>query len=277
METADAIERGRIPHPWTPKHTRSSFVLSLLAGSLLIASIPATKVAFANTSVFFDDFATLNTDIWEPAAQLPWFVGVPEVVATLIEGRTVLELTMQYGGNSQRVGYQTRESFALSDVQVEAAFRTLGPPGQSIDGLIELYLFDPASQSFIVGHVHFGSYANLREARFRTSMGPSAAQVLNETLVYDRWYRILVEAGDTSCVMSFFDDSTSQLLWQSPMLSVGLTSLGPTFHVCFAQYLHTPGPGSWIAHAALDWIELDGGSTPVVPSTWGQVKSTFMR
>jgi hypothetical protein len=227
--------------------------------------------------LFFDDFPTLNTDVWEPAVRLPWFVGVPDVVPVIMEGRTALELTMHYQANSQRVGYQTQESFDLSDVQVEGVFKTLGPPYQSIDGLMEIYLFDPSSQNFIVGHVHFGSLGSLREVRFRTSLGPSDSQLLNQTLLYDRWYRITIEADETTTVMSFFDEVTNQLLWRSSVLPVGLTNLGASFRICFSQYLHIPGPGPWTAHAALDWIRADGGVTPVVPSTWGRLKEIFSR
>ena len=142
---------------------------------------------------------------------------------------------------------------------------------------MELYLFDTTTRNYLVGNVHFGSFGNLREVRFSTNLGFSDAQTINQTLVYERWYRIRIQADASSAAMYFYDDATNALLWQSSVFPVGLANLGAAFHICFAQYLHTPGPGSWIAHAALDRIEAGSGATPVEPSTWGQVKNTFIR
>ena len=250
--------------------TGLAVVLAFVIGALLI---PSSGHADGEGS-FLDEFDTLNAATWEPATSLPWYVGVPDVVPVVLDGRSALDLTMHYAANLQRVGYQTRTSFSWTSILAECVFKALGPPNQSIDGLMEIYLFNSTTQNYIVANVHFGTWGNLRQVSFWSNLGPSTTQVLNSTLNYDGWYKLRVEAVASTATLLFYNETTNALLWQTSV-PVGLSNLGSSFRICFAQYLGTPGGGNWIAHSALDRIQATSGTTPVESSTWGLVKSTF--
>ena len=93
---------------------------------IAVALLAAPGLGSASTT-FSDDFTTLDGQVWEPGTSLPLFSGVQATTPTVIDGRTVIDLTMPFVGNNSRMGYQTKDSFEAADIRLEAVFKTLGP------------------------------------------------------------------------------------------------------------------------------------------------------
>ena len=209
---------------------------------------PAEEVA-----VFSDDFATLDGAQWVDAGFLPLFVGRPQTLSpATVDGRSALRMQTVETPPDKRRGIATAGALTVGpEMAVEVAFKPLG----SIDGLMELWLFNPANGRYLRASACSPSYGNDKTLSVELS-GYGERISPNPIFGWGEWLILRLDLAPAQTTVSLLDANRAAR-W-STTYDIGLATLMGEFRLALSQHLGSPYQASWTMAADVDYVRVVG-------------------
>ena len=258
---------------WWPLDVDGSDIFGGMDGLLLGDATFST----GQSVPFFDDFAGPLNPNWQ--AYLPTtgsggsapvienYVGAPGYFWTTIGTNTVIQLTNRLSAQ-QRCGWRSAIPFTAQSLRYEVRFNTLNQgPGLSVDGLIEIWVFDALNNGrYDVISLFGGDTGNTRDV-FATSTIDNTNYTLPYNYQTNTWYHLVIAGNPGQPVRaSLFDDTGNELVGQN--FAHGPSAFSEGFRIGLSQFMATPPAASPVT-VAVDWAK-------VTTSMFGEVNQAYL-